>query len=140
MYHSIDDEIIARHRIVNRSAAAAGMTAEYHEKVGPFAGTFRTDNTRVYDLLVGIFAEMDSHEVLKPFKKQRNGRGACWALYQHYLGPNNADHLAAAVEKELDCHLYNGENRNYSLEQHILSHKKAHSVLDDLKGFWLQWY
>ena len=135
VYHSIDDKIIARHRIVDRSAAAAGMTAEDHEKVGPFAGTFRTDNTRVYDLLVGIFAETDSHVVLKLFKKQRNGRGAWRALFQHYLGPNNVDHLAAAAEKELESHRYNGESRNYSLEQHIISHKKAHGVLDDLKEF-----
>ena len=134
-YLSIDEEIIARHRIVDRSIAAAGMTAEDHEKSGPFAGTFRTDNTRVYDLLVGIFAETDSHVVLKPFKKQRNGRGAWRALFQHYLGPNNVDHLAAAAEKELDSHRYNGESRNYSLEQHILCHKKAHGVLDDLKDF-----
>ena len=118
-YLSINEEIIARHRIVDRSVAAAGMTAEDHEKAGPFAGTFRTDNTRVYDLLVGIFAETDSHVVLKPFKKQRNGRGAWRALFQHYLGPNNVDHLAAAAEKELDSHRYNGESRNYLLEQPI---------------------
>ncbi|KAL3809730.1 hypothetical protein ACHAXA_011325 [Cyclostephanos tholiformis] len=69
-YLSIDEEIITRHRIVDRSAAAAGMTSADHEKAGPFAGASRTDNTRVYDLLVGIFAETDSHVVLKPFKKQ----------------------------------------------------------------------
>ena len=43
--------------------------------------------------------------------------------------------MAAAAEKELDSHRYNEESRNYSLEQHILSHKKAHGVLDNLKEF-----
>ena len=133
VYHSVDDEIIARHRIVDRSAAATGVSAEEYEKNGPFGGTFCTDNTRLYDLLVGIFADTDAHVVLKPFKKQRNGRGAWRALYQHYLGPNNVDHMAAAAEKELESHRYNGESRNYSLEQHILTHKKAHAILEDLK-------
>ena len=56
-------------------------------------------------------------------------------MHQHYLGPNNVDHMAAAAEKELDSHRYNGESRNYSLEQHILTHLKAHAILEDLKEF-----
>jgi hypothetical protein len=43
--------------------------------------------------------------------------------------------MAAAAEKELDGHRYNGESRNYSLEQHILTHLKAHAILEDLKEF-----
>ena len=43
--------------------------------------------------------------------------------------------MAAAAEKELDSHRYNGVSRNYSLEQHILTHLKAHAILEDLKEF-----
>ena len=135
VYHSIDDKIIARHRIVDQSAAAVGVSVEVYEKDGPFGGIFRTNNTRLYKLMTGIFAETDAHVVLKPYKKQRNGCGAWRALHQHYLGPNNVDHMAAAAEKELDSHRYNGESRNYSLEQHILTHLKAHAILEDLKEF-----
>ncbi len=53
----------------------------------------------------------------------------------HYLRPNNVNHMAAAAEKELDGHRYNGESRNYLLEQHILTHFKAHAILEDLKEF-----
>jgi hypothetical protein len=45
VYNSIDEEIIARHRIVDQSAAT--VTVEEHEKVGPFDEQFRTDNTRL---------------------------------------------------------------------------------------------
>ena len=68
VYHSIDNEIIARHRIVNQSAAAVGVSVEVYEKDGPFGGIFRTNNTRLYELLTGIFAETDAHIVLKPYK------------------------------------------------------------------------
>jgi hypothetical protein len=53
--------------------------------------------------------------------------------YMHYLGPNNVNHMAAAAEKDLDGHRYNGESRNYLLERHILTHLKAHAILEDLK-------
>ena len=76
VYHSINNKIIARHRIVDKSAAAARVSVDVYEKDGLFGGIFRTDNTRLYELLTGIFAEADAHVVLKPYKKQRNGRGA----------------------------------------------------------------
>ena len=57
------------------------------------------------------------------------------ALHQHYLGPNNVDHMAAAAEKELQTNRYNGESRNYTLEAHILTHLKAHTILEGLKEF-----
>ena len=78
---------------------------------------------------------MDANVILKLHKKSRNVCGAWRALHQHYLGPNNVDHMAAAAKKELDLHRYSGESRNYSLEQHILTHKKAHAILEDLKEF-----
>ena len=133
VYNSNDEEIIARHRIVDASVAT--VTVEEHEKNGPFEENFRTDNTRLWELLSNVLAETDANVVLKPYKKLRNGRGAWRALHQHYLGPNNVDHMAAAAEKELDGHRYNGESRNYSLEQHILTHLKAHAILEDLKEF-----
>jgi len=133
VYSSIDEEIIGRHRIVDQSVATLAL--EEHEKVGPFDEQFRTDNTRLWELLSNILADTDANVVLKPYKKLRNGRGAWRALHQHDLGPNNVDHMAAAAEKELDGHRYNGESRNYSLEQHILTHLKAHAILEDLKEF-----
>ena len=79
VYNSIDEEIIARHRIVDQSAAT--VTVEEHEKVGPFDKQFRTDNTRLWELLSNILADTDANVFLKPYKKLRNGRGAWRALH-----------------------------------------------------------
>ena len=40
VYHSIDDEIVARHRIVDQSTAAVGVSVEVYKKDGPFGGIF----------------------------------------------------------------------------------------------------
>jgi hypothetical protein len=62
VYNSIDEEIIARHRIVDQSAAT--VTVEEHEKVGPFDKQFRTDNTQLWELLSNILADTDANVVL----------------------------------------------------------------------------
>ena len=79
VYNSIDEEIIARHRIVDQSSAT--VTVEEHEKVGPFDEQFRTDNTWLWELLSNILADTDANVVLKPYKKLRNGCGAWRALH-----------------------------------------------------------
>jgi len=66
VYSSIDEEIIGRHRIVDQSVATLAL--EEHEKVGPFDEQFRTDNTRLWELLSNILADTDANVVLKPYK------------------------------------------------------------------------
>ena len=87
VYSSVDKEIISRHRIVDRSVASVGVTVKEHEKDGPWDESFMTDNTRLWEILSGIFGETDANVILKPHKKSQNGRGVWWALRHYYLGP-----------------------------------------------------
>ena len=68
VYNSINKEIIARHRIVDQSTAAVGVTVKEHEKDGPRDKSFRTDNTCLWEILLGIFGETEANVILKPHK------------------------------------------------------------------------
>ncbi len=104
---SHDNEVVARHRIVNQ--ASATRTLEQHEKSGPFTEIYLSDRKRGWDLLSSLLGETDASAVIKPFKGKCNGRGAFLALWDHYLGPNNVDHMANEAEKTLATSRYHAE-------------------------------
>ena len=66
MYSSHDDEVVARHRIINQ--ASATKTLKQHEKSGPFTEEYLSDRKRVWDLLISLLGETDASTVIKPFK------------------------------------------------------------------------
>ena len=99
IYMSHDDEVVARHRIVDQASATRAL--KQHEKSGPFTEIYLSDRMRVWDLLSSMLGETDASAVIKPFKNNCNGRGAFLTLLDHYLGPNNVDHMATEMEKTL---------------------------------------
>jgi hypothetical protein len=129
-YMSHDDEVVARHRIVNQ--ASATRTLVQHEKSGPFTEEYLSDRKRVWDLLSSLLGETDANAVIKPYKDKCDGRGAYLAIWNHYLGPNNVDHMANEAEKILATSRYHAETRTYTFEKLVLTHLKAHSILESL--------
>ena len=134
VYGSPDEEIIARHRIVDQSVATASL--EVHEKSGPFTDEYLFDRGKVFDLLTVVFASLaGALTIMKPFKKSRDGRGSWLALWNHYLGPNNVDNMATRAERVLSTSVYHGQSSRYGIEQHILVHKAAHATLESLTDY-----
>jgi hypothetical protein len=76
--------------------------------------------------------ETDANAVIKPLKDKCDGRGAYLAIWNHYLGPNNVDHMANEAEKILATSRYHAETRTYTFEKLVLTHLKAHSILASL--------
>jgi hypothetical protein len=130
VYESHDEEVIARHRIINQ--ASATRTLKQHEKSGPFTEEYLSDRKRVWDLLSSVLSETDANTVIKPYKDKTDGRGAYLAVWDHYLGPNNVDHMANKAEKTLVTSRYHAKTRTFTFERLVLMHLKAHSVLESL--------
>ena len=133
-YNSPDEEITARHRIIDQSVATASLAD--HEKSGPFTEDYICDRGKVFDIITVVFASSaGALTIIKPFKKSRDGRGAFLALWNHYLGPNNVDHMAGGAEKVLANSSYKGQSSRYGIEQHIIIHKGAHAILEGLVDY-----
>ena len=130
VYESHDEEVIARHRIINQ--ASATRTLKQHEKSGPFTEEYLSDRKRVWDLLCSVLSETDANTVIKPYKDKTDGRGAYLAVWDHYLGPNNVDHMANEAEKTLATSRYHAETRTFTFEKLVLMHLKAHGILESL--------
>ncbi len=130
IHMSHDNEVVARHQIVNQ--ASATRTLKQHEKSGPFTEIYLSDRKRVWDLLSSLLGETDASAVIKPFKDECNGRGAFLALWDHYLGPKNVNHMANEAEKTLATSRYHVETRTFTFERLVLMHLKAYSILESL--------
>ncbi len=62
----------------------------------------------------------------------RDGCMAYYAMFSHYLGPNNVDNQASQSEKALTTLTYNGEGRRWNFEKYVTAMKKHHQILEDL--------
>ena len=71
--------------------------------------------------------------VVRPFQKAKDGRGAYFALYQHYLGASSVDNMSSSAEKNLKNALYKGELKNFNFEKYVRIHMDQHQILNDLK-------
>ena len=130
VYMSHDDEVVARHRIIDLPSATP--TLLLHEKSGPFMEEFLSERKRVWDLLCSLLQDTDAVTVIKPYKVKCDGRGAFLAVWNHYLGPNNVDHMANEAEKTLSTSRYHTEGRTFNFEKLVLMHLKAHLILEGL--------
>ena len=111
IYMSHDDEVVARHQIVNQASVTRMLVQ--HEKSGPFTEEYLSDRKKVWDLLSSLLGETDASAVIKPFKDKCDGRCAFLAIWDHYLGPNNVDHMANEAEKMLVTSRYHAETRTF---------------------------
>jgi len=114
-------------RMINR---APHFTAEGSDTV---TEEYRTDNESVWKEIAEMTRDHKCWTYVKPFQKNLDGRGAFRGLWDHYLGPSNVDHLAAAAESKLETARYTGEKKRYNFESYVRLHKDQHQILGDLK-------
>jgi len=93
---------------------------------------FKMDNESVWKEISDITREHKCWTYVKPFQRKHDGRGAYRALWDHYLGPSNVDHLAAAAELKLETAKYTGKKKRYNFESYVRLHKDQHQILSDL--------
>jgi hypothetical protein len=97
-YDTLDEEMIARAPILTNNAA--GVVAVL-EREGPFVDSFITDKGTAWDKLHVLFQDHESWTYMKAFRRARNGRLGFLSVHNHYLGPNNVDHMATQAESKL---------------------------------------
>lgn len=129
-YSTLDEEMIARAPILE--AGAAG-TLDDLEKNGPFVDTYMTDRTTAWDKLAVLFQNHASWTYAKPARRTRNGRLGFYGVFNHYLGPNNVDHMASKAERRLRDTAYHGEKRHWNFEKYVTVHKEQHHILHSLE-------
>jgi hypothetical protein len=106
-----------------------------HTDDGDPTAWYVTDNRKVYDLIHAIFHENEHWIYIKPFQQKKGGRGAYQAIWNHYLGPNNIDHMATEAERLLDTANYTGEKRSWNFEKYVRLQKEQHSIINGLRQY-----
>jgi hypothetical protein len=85
-YSDVTDEMIAR--------------APHWDDAGQSLSTYLADRHKVWELITEICCEDECWSYIKPSQRTRDGRKAYQCLYDHYVGPNNVDHMASCCRKE----------------------------------------
>ena len=116
------DEMIARAPI--RNAADNGFTAHY-----------LTDREAVWDKISNLTRDQQCWTYIKPAQRARDGRDAYLRLFDHYLGPNNANNLASSAEAKLRKATYIGEKKRWNFEKYVNMQKEQHNVLEGLTRY-----
>lgn len=75
------------------------------------------DNEKVWEIIAQIMKDSECWTYVKPAHRTRDGRKVFWALHNHYLGPNNMDHLASEAKRKLSSTLYYGEKKRWNFLQ-----------------------
>ena len=122
-YFTIQDEMIARAKHFTLGAGDV-------QTPDP---TYVANREKVWEIIVKITREHTCWTYVKPAQRTRDGRKAYLDLYQHFLGPNNVDNMAAMAEDKLKTTVYSGEQRRWDFEKFINVHKTQHSVMEGLK-------
>eukprot|EP00804_Cyclotella_cryptica_P015125 CCRYP_000688-RA/>CCRYP_000688-RA protein AED:0.22 eAED:0.24 QI:0/0/0/0.8/1/1/5/0/1053 len=120
-YLTLDEEMIARAPIL--VPGTAGVIADL-EVNGPFTESFMTDRTTAWDKIAVLFQNHEAWTYAKPARRTRNGRAGFFGVYNHFLGPNNVDHMASKAERRLRDVNYHGEKRNWTFENTRVMHMK----------------
>jgi len=94
--------------------------------------TFSRDNNLVFSKLAEMLRNKDCWTYAKEFSRHKNGRAAFHALKNHYLGPNNVDHMSRDAECKLKNTVYTGETRRQNFESYVRIHKEQHTILEGL--------
>ena len=124
-YKTLQDEMIARAAHLHHlPGAAAGVIANH--------STFVIDNRSVWKILANICRDHASWTWIKPHQRSKDGHGAYWALWDHYLGPNNVNNMANAAEHWLQTLSYTGEQQRWNFECLVNEHQRQHQILEGL--------
>ena len=54
-------------------------------------------------------------------------------MYDHFLVPNNVDHMEYKADRHLCDTYYHGDRRNWNFEKYVTVHKEQHHILKILE-------
>jgi len=91
-------------------------------------------SAKVWKILYSIFQDHVAFQYMRKFKKAQDGRGAFIALKDHYLGENNVNNMATALEADLEGLSYTGETRRWNFEKYVNKHVEIYNTAEDLKS------
>jgi len=77
---------------------------------------FKWVNGAVYDELKTLLVNSPAYTWIRLHGHLRNGRGAWFALIEHYKGMNEQNHIKDAAYANIRNAFYAGERRNWTLE------------------------
>jgi hypothetical protein len=95
---------------------------------------YSQDNHKVLKILLNIFQNTPAYTYIERFERKRDGRGAYWALFDHYLGQHQVTHMVSKALHALETLQYTGEKKDYNWEKHVNRHVRNHNVLDSMVG------
>ena len=127
-YTTHDQECIKRGAIIDPT----GVPGADPEKDGPFTDTYLSDRMKLWRLGAGLFKNTEAWPYFKVGKKNEDGRKGFKSVWDHYLGPNNVDHMAASAEKLLATSSYQGEKKSWNFEKFATMHMEQHNILESL--------
>ena len=70
---------------------------------------------------------------MRPWQREKDGRQAYLALYQHYHGARSVDNMSSLAEKNLKYAVYKGESKKFTFEKYVRIHMDQHQILNYLK-------
>ena len=115
-YPSYDDDMIATHE---------------HTGVEGINPNFARDNRRVFDILKPLVQEGRGNTLIREFDATRDGRAAYMALKAHCMGEGPTTSKRAKAYGMITRAQYTGKSRNFTFDDYILQHKKAHLMLEE---------
>ena len=93
---------------------------------------YETDNMTVWHILVEICGDHACTTYIQPARAAKDGRRGFKLLHDHYLGPNNVQHMALQARTKLQNAVYNGEKARWNFEKFIRVHYQQHHILQGL--------
>jgi hypothetical protein len=100
-----------------------------------YTPVFKADNKALWLKLAAMTRDKPCWTYIRPFQRVQDGRKAFWALYDHYLGPSNVDHMASRAEGKLQSTTYTGETKRWNFERYVAMHVDQHTILHGLERY-----
>ena len=127
-YTTHDQELIKCGAIIDLTR----VPSTNQEKDGPFTDTYLSDRMKLQRFGASLFKNTEAWSYYKVEKKNKNSRVGFKSVLNHYLSPNNVDHIAASAEKLLATSSYQGEKRSWNFEKFATMHMEQHNILESL--------
>ena len=99
---------------------------------------YEVDNRSVYDILDQICKDTNLYPYVKQHKSNRDGRGAYYAIYSSWLGPNHVNVTASETLLALLMSTYDGKKTAWNWEKYVAQHIKYHIILGKLMEYGYQ--
>ena len=114
-YATPDDEMIARmlHLPTDKSKLHNEQSAKL---VMEHTAEYQIGNRSIYDFLDQFCKDTDLYPCVK---QQRENRGAFYAIYSRWLGPNHVNVTASEAKMALQRCMYDGEKKAWNWEKYV---------------------